>query len=352
MPGADAEHHRADQQREVGAEAAPDLGRDLAVAAEIEVHERGDQEVAELHEQRPRVAERLRIEPVQGEEGERADGHGEQRRGEHPAQGEDGERVGHPSGRQGSVPVMRVTVTGGAGYIGATATRELLAAGHEVTVLDSLLHGQEDVAAALEAAGARVVRGDVRDAAARRAALDGAEAVVHLAAIVGDPACAKDPELSQAVNVEATRALVEDAGVERIVFASTCSNYGRMADPLVPGRRGRAARAGLALRRAEGGDRARAARAAERDLPALRHDLRRRRAHALRPHRQRVHARPVGRPHARRLRRAVLAPVRARRRRGARDARWCSRRRRSAWPAASSTSATATRTTASSTSSS
>jgi nucleoside-diphosphate-sugar epimerase len=129
---------------------------------------------------------------------------------------------------------MRVTVTGGAGYIGATATRELLSAGHEVTVLDSLLHGQEAVAAGLEAAGARVVRGDVRDGDARRAALDGAEAVVHLAAIVGDPACARDPELSAAVNVEATHALIEDADVERFIFASTCSNYGRMADPLVP----------------------------------------------------------------------------------------------------------------------
>jgi nucleoside-diphosphate-sugar epimerase len=130
---------------------------------------------------------------------------------------------------------MRATVTGGAGYIGACATRELLTAGHEVTVLDSLLHGQEDVAAALEAAGARVVRGDVRDPAARAAALDGAEAVVHLAAIVGDPACAADPELSHAVNIEGTRAVVEAApGARRFVFASTCSNYGRMADPLVP----------------------------------------------------------------------------------------------------------------------
>jgi len=130
---------------------------------------------------------------------------------------------------------MRVTVTGGAGYIGARATRELLAAGHEVTVLDVLLHGQQPVAAGLEEAGARVLEGDVRDAGARRAALDGAEAVVHLAAIVGDPACAKDPALSQAVNVEATRALMDEAtGVDRVVFASTCSNYGRMADPLVP----------------------------------------------------------------------------------------------------------------------
>jgi nucleoside-diphosphate-sugar epimerase len=132
------------------------------------------------------------------------------------------------------MPRVNVTVTGGAGYIGATTTRELLAAGHAVTVLDSLIHGQDAIAASLAEAGARVVGGDVRDPAARREALAGADAVVHLAAIVGDPACAKDPELSQLVNVEATRALVAEADVQRIVFASTCSNYGRMADPLVP----------------------------------------------------------------------------------------------------------------------
>jgi len=130
---------------------------------------------------------------------------------------------------------VNVTVTGGAGYIGARTTRELLSAGHAVTVLDSLLHGQAAIADALETAGARVVRGDVRDPEARRDALADADALVHLAAIVGDPACAKDPALAQAVNVDATRELVEDAaGVERIIFASTCSNYGRMADPLVP----------------------------------------------------------------------------------------------------------------------
>jgi nucleoside-diphosphate-sugar epimerase len=129
---------------------------------------------------------------------------------------------------------VNVTVTGGAGYIGARTTRELLSAGHRVTVLDSLLHGQAPVATALEAAGARFVRGDVRDPKARRDALAGADAVVHLAAIVGDPACARDPELAQAVNIDATRALVADAaGVQRLVFASTCSNYGRVADPLV-----------------------------------------------------------------------------------------------------------------------
>ncbi len=132
---------------------------------------------------------------------------------------------------------MKVVVTGGAGYVGAPVVAELQDAAHEVTVLDSLLHEQADVAELLRSRGVRLVVADVRDAAARREALENAEAVVHLAAIVGDPACARQPELSHAVNVEATSALVADAvalGVARFVFASTCSNYGRMADPTIP----------------------------------------------------------------------------------------------------------------------
>ncbi len=128
-------------------------------------------------------------------------------------------------------------VTGGSGYIGALLVEELRQAGRDVRVLDSLLHGQEDIASEQERAGVEVIRGDVRDAEARKRALTGASAVVHLAAIVGDPACALDPKASDDVNVQATRALVADAntlGVDRLVFASTCSNYGRMTDPNVP----------------------------------------------------------------------------------------------------------------------
>ena len=128
-------------------------------------------------------------------------------------------------------------VTGGSGYIGSLLVGELLESGREVRVLDSLLHGQEDIAAEQERAGVQVIRADIRDGDARERALAGADAVVHLAAIVGDPACARDPALSDEVNVQATRELVADAsaaGVQRLVFASTCSNYGRMADPTVP----------------------------------------------------------------------------------------------------------------------
>ena len=123
----------------------------------------------------------------------------------------------------------RVTlVTGGAGYVGSVLVRRLLDAGRTVRVLDSFLHGAAPQAVA---PGVELVRGDVRDPEARAAALAGAKEVVHLAAIVGDPACTREPEEARTVNLEATRALVReaaDADVERFLFASTCSNYGRL----------------------------------------------------------------------------------------------------------------------------
>jgi nucleoside-diphosphate-sugar epimerase len=133
--------------------------------------------------------------------------------------------------------MARTLVTGGVGYIGMLVADELLGAGRDVVALDVLLHSQNERARELRERGVEVVEGDIRDPAMRARALDDVEAVVHLAAIVGDPACARDPQLAQEVNVDAAKALAADAaaaGVERFIMASTCSNYGRMTDPNVP----------------------------------------------------------------------------------------------------------------------
>lgn len=132
---------------------------------------------------------------------------------------------------------MKVAISGGAGYLGALTAAELRGAGQEVRILDSLIHGQREVAEKLAAEGVEVIEGDVRDAEMQKALLADADAFVHLAAIVGDPACARDPELAVEVNLDASRALfaaAKELGVERVVFASTCSNYGRMSDPTTP----------------------------------------------------------------------------------------------------------------------
>lgn len=128
---------------------------------------------------------------------------------------------------------MNVLITGGAGYIGSTLAYRLLTAGHRVRVLDCLVHGGEPLMGIWSDPNFEFVRGDIRERATIRHAVSGQNAVVHLAAVVGDPACARQPELTRETNLRASLILIDEsrgAGVERFIFASTCSNYGKMSD--------------------------------------------------------------------------------------------------------------------------
>jgi nucleoside-diphosphate-sugar epimerase len=129
---------------------------------------------------------------------------------------------------------MKILITGGAGYIGSTLTPLLLAAGHEVRVLDFLSFGGNSLLGSWAESGFEFIHGDIRDLSTIRTAVAGRDAVVHLAAVVGDPACSRQPDLARATNLDASLALIEEskrAGVKRFIFASTCSNYGKMKDP-------------------------------------------------------------------------------------------------------------------------
>ena len=131
---------------------------------------------------------------------------------------------------------MKVLVLGGAGYVGSAVVRDLLTHGHDVTVFDLMLFGAESMMPWLGRPDFHLIKGDVRDAGQVDAAMPGHDAVIVLASIVGEPACNRDPDNTVATNVggvENALAAAKKHGVERFIFASTCSNYG-VADTDTP----------------------------------------------------------------------------------------------------------------------
>lgn len=125
--------------------------------------------------------------------------------------------------------IQRVLVVGGAGYVGSVLVRRLLERGNLVTVMDALMYGDEGIRDLADHPLFDVVRGDLRDLEVVVSACRDADAVVHLGALVGDPACALDEDLTLDINLTATQTLAAVArgmGIERFIFASTCSVYG------------------------------------------------------------------------------------------------------------------------------
>lgn len=129
----------------------------------------------------------------------------------------------------------KVLVSGGAGYIGSVLVRLLLDNGYAVRVIDNLSFGGEPIIDLLNNDRFEFVKGDIRNPADVERAIDSSiDYVAHLAAIVGDPACAVDPAYTRSVNIDGAQLMYNTAnakGVKKFVFASTCSNYGKMKDP-------------------------------------------------------------------------------------------------------------------------
>ena len=124
---------------------------------------------------------------------------------------------------------MKCLVTGGAGFIGSNLAKELLAEGHEVTILDNLLSGYRSNLDALPKAV--FIEGDVRDEKAAARAVRGQEVVFHLAASVGNKRSIDNPILDADINVMGTLQILEAArkeGVRKIVASSSAGVFGEL----------------------------------------------------------------------------------------------------------------------------
>jgi nucleoside-diphosphate-sugar epimerase len=121
----------------------------------------------------------------------------------------------------------RILVTGGAGYLGSILCEHLLAVGHRVTVLDNLMYGQHSLFHLCAHPGFDFVFGDARDERHLRPLVSEADAIIPLAAIVGAPACDRDPRLATSINLDAVRLLNRLRSPDQlVVFPTTNSGYG------------------------------------------------------------------------------------------------------------------------------
>ena len=128
---------------------------------------------------------------------------------------------------------MRLLVTGGGGYVGTSLVPILLSAGHKVTVLDPLYRGGlNPLLPFFRNPAFRLIRCDMSEEGAAARALEDCDAVIHLAAVVGYPACAREPERTEILNIKATEILCRYSADRPFIFASTGSCYGAVADKL------------------------------------------------------------------------------------------------------------------------
>lgn len=122
---------------------------------------------------------------------------------------------------------MKILITGGAGYLGSTMIPMLLKQGHEVTLYDLFFWGISPVLPIADDPNLHIIKGDIRDREHLASAMAEKDAIIHLAAIVGYPACDKDPECAINTNIVGTKNVTELKTRNQIlVYASTGSCYG------------------------------------------------------------------------------------------------------------------------------
>ena len=132
--------------------------------------------------------------------------------------------------------MKNILVTGGAGYVGSGLLRELLLKGYNVTCIDNLLFGGESLLDIWHNKNFTFYNCNINDSEKLNEIFskNNFYGVIHLAAIVGDPACKLYSDLATKTNWTSSKWLIEkskDSGVSKFIFASTCSNYGKMDDP-------------------------------------------------------------------------------------------------------------------------
>lgn len=132
----------------------------------------------------------------------------------------------------------RILVTGGAGYIGSVLVNRLLKSGYKVIILDKLLFGVDPIRNLLQRPNPNlsIIIGDICNQDDVERSLENVDTVIHLAAIVGDPACAADSDLAVNVNFNGTIRLADlckKKKIKRFIFASTCSVYGAAENKII-----------------------------------------------------------------------------------------------------------------------
>ncbi|MCX5811403.1 MAG: SDR family oxidoreductase [Proteobacteria bacterium] len=124
---------------------------------------------------------------------------------------------------------MKLLITGGAGYVGSVLTNTALNNGYKVRVVDSLYFDSKVPLIHLGNPHYEFIRLDIMDTDNLKPYLKDIDFVIHTAAIVGEPASNKFPDLTEKTNFGATKELIRlaaEEGVKGFVFLSTCSNYG------------------------------------------------------------------------------------------------------------------------------